>query len=51
MTEATITALFDSRDDGQAAGDRLFALELAVQHVRGGWRGGGRALGYGPRGG
>lgn len=33
MTETTITALFDSRDDAQAAVDRLIALGLAVQNI------------------
>lgn len=33
MTEMTMTALFDSRDDAQAAVDRLIALGLAVQDI------------------
>lgn len=33
MAETTITALFDSRDDAQAAVDRLIALGLPVQNI------------------
>jgi len=33
MTDTTITALFDSRDDAQAAVDRLIALGLQVQNI------------------
>ncbi|ESW59325.1 MAG: hypothetical protein Q27BPR15_18165 [Rhodobacter sp. CACIA14H1] len=33
MADTTITALFDSRDDAQAAVDRLIALGLEVQNI------------------
>ena len=33
MTDTTITALFDSREDAQAAVDRLIALGLEVQNI------------------